>query len=147
MRQFVIEGNTRDGRLIKVGVAKDKTKQKYEGERIAKGGKFETREFIGKEVDVRRQWRTWQIDGRKQATITVDKAAGKPREGKQVAQTKQQPEKIYVLAFVDAYEKRTDIGAYLDMDKAADMVDALTVAANATGQKGEYDVFQLEVRG
>lgn len=151
-RQFAIAGNTKDGRLFRLHNNSNNGEATFEGERRIAGGKYETRRFIGKEADVRRQWKTWQIDARHEAAITIDKkAAPKPpqKEVPQLTTTKKDegPKEVYVLAFVDAYEKRTDIGAYLDMDKAADMVDALTVAAKATGQKGEYDVFKLDVRG
>lgn len=146
-RYKVLDGNTKSGRLI----SQTNRKDEFVGERRGARGVMEEKTFRGKMLDVNREWRAWQAEVKDKATITIDKkAAGKPSEkGKKVATTPKPtaPSEIYVLAFVDAYEKRTDIGAYIDMDKAADMVDALTVAAKATGQKGEYDVFKLEVRG
>ena len=145
-RYKVLDGNTRNGRFIRQNHS-----DVFVGERRNKHGAMEEKTFRGKAYEANREWRAWQAEIKDETTITVEKkAAPKPqKEGaKQVATTqKAEPKEVYVLAFVDAYEKRTDIGVYFDMGKAADMVDALTVAAKATGQKGEYDVFKLDVRG
>ena len=143
---MVIAGNTRYGRLIRVG------QHTYEGERVNAGGKFETRKFAGSELDVRREWAEWRQRGVDAATIHVEKvqarqasrATVKEQEKEQIVTDKKQERKtMYVLSFQGRTKK--DVALFEDEEAAMKYAQALEAALDATGMEGSYHVDELPV--
>ena len=143
---MVIAGNTRYGRLIRVG------QHTYEGERISAGGKFETRKFAGSELDVRKEWAEWRQRGVDAATIHVEKvqarqasrATAKEQEKEQTVTDKKQDRKtMYVLSFQGRTKK--DVALFEDEEAAMKYAQALEAALDATGMEGSYHVDELPV--
>lgn len=141
-----IAGNTRDGRLMYLGGGMG-----FEGERRTKNGKFETKRFdTHNKGQALFEWNKWKQEVKATSTIEVakphkteKKEVGKVATAKQATQKK---DEAYVVAFI-GQRSRKDVAIYFDMDAAAKMVDALSVALDATEMEGQYDVFKLPVWG
>lgn len=164
----VIAGNQRTGRLMAVGGGM------YLGERLAKGGKFETRQFKGTRGNVMPEWEEWRDEVAEDAfirrhvkkrdrggcgeaahvTVAEEAAVCAERGEAELAANGKADVKaegrsqtfMYVLAF---HGQRTSkaIAAFDRMEDAIDMSDALTVALDATGMEGKYVVDELPVWG
>ena len=148
-KHVIIDGNSRDGALFSTG---NKT---FLGTRRIRGGKFEERKFAGKEWQVKQEWREWRDETVKKESIIVEcrqkKQPQKPKkEEVPVAMavkeqpTRQNEKSMFVLTFHG--QRSTKNVALFDGEEAAlRMASALTVALDASGMDGEYDVAELPV--
>lgn len=144
----------------------------YSGERLTKGGRFETKKFTGSRGKVLLEWAAWQEevadeafirDHRAQVKQASDDAIAEVKverlrqrsEGKkkedEVAQQKQEPQKkeqrfMYLLAF-QGQRSSKGVAVFERMEDAIDMSDALTVALDANNIEGKYTVEELPIWG
>lgn len=151
--ECIVAGNTRTGRLFHLGSGN------WEGERLAKGGRFETRKWfdMGKS-DALKRWEEWRAEGERESMIRVErKTASKQKkvegaemnkEAKEevVEVTKPTDRNVWLLTFTNGRLTKV-IAAYEDEDSALRMAAALETAAEVSGMTGEYGVDQAPVWG
>ena len=146
-------GNRKTGRLLR-------TKgNHFVGERLVKGGKFETKRFIGDGTTVEAEWKAWREEAAEEALIRISKRAianteetptqekGKDPEEVTVKEEKQRGKRcMYLLAF-QGQRTTKGVAVFENMEEAIFMSDALTVALDVNGQEGKYVVEELPVWG
>lgn len=140
-----VAGNTRTGRLFHLGSGN------WLGERIAKGGRFDTRKFFDmNKHDAIIAWEEWRSEKEEEALIKLDRkrkakeAGTMPIEEKAKTATKVPAgtKKVSLLVFKGGRQQKV-IAAYTDGDSALKMATALEAAAEATGLDGEYEVDEV----
>ena len=168
---YVVAGNQKSGRLMHVGG------EQYVGERMVKGGRFQSRKFSGRRAAVLLDWHAWQEETADQAyircrrqqlgemvrqeaaeaKIQILKDKAPMKEVEQVTANAQQPKQgqkrrnteQHFMYLLAFQQQRTTKGVavYERMEDAIDMSDALTVALDATGMEGKYIVEELPIWG
>lgn len=149
--QKVLAGNTREGRFIQIGM------NEFEGYRLAEKGKWESKRFFGTRATAQPEWEAWRAESKAAAYLSVpsnkkkDKATGEeePKETPTVnapAKPKKAQEYMYLLSY-KMQRTSKPVAVFRSMDAAIDASDALTVALDACGMEGKYDVDELPIWG
>lgn len=161
MRESIIAVNRKTGRLFCLGP------NLFEGERLTKGGKWETRRFSEARNQALFDWHQWQKEVEQETFIQVSKTerptAKRPTAKTKTVPTRKAPAKkesdmatrttnkreqkfVYLLSFQGQRSTKA-VAVFQKMDSAIDMSDALTVALDVTGQEGKYVVDELPIWG
>lgn len=168
---YVVAGNQKSGRLMQVGG------ERYVGERMAKGGRLESKKFSGKRAAVLLKWQAWCEETADQAYIRcqrrhfgesfrqgladyktksirdrapkkeVEQVATSTQPQKKEPQERKQEQRFMYLLAFQQQRTTKGVAIFEHMEDAIDMSDALTVALDATGMEGKYIVEELPVWG